>query len=50
MGGVTTTKEIKPMDTINETGENEAQSDGEDAEVAVELFVESKYCTVCHLE
>lgn len=49
MGGVTTTKEIK-MDTINETGENvdDVHSSGSDGDI--EMFVESKYCTVCHLE
>ena len=52
MGGVTTTKEIRQMDTINEIGENEdeaAHSSGSDGGDIV-MFVESKYCTVCHLE
>ena len=51
-GGITTTKGIK-MDTINETGgENEVEEDeyGEEGEQDVVMFVELKYCTVCHLE
>ena len=55
MGGATTTKEIKQMDTINETGENNedevaAAAEGSDEDEEIEMFVESKYCTVCHLE
>ena len=48
-GDIATTNRIK-MDTINESGEGEnedVQSDGSDEIV---LFVESKYCSVCHLE
>ena len=57
MGGATTTKEIKQMDTINETGENNedeiaagAAAELSDEDEEIEMFVESKYCTVCHLE
>ena len=49
-GGLTTTKGIK-METINETGENddeEALSDESNEDI--QLFVESKYCSICHLE
>ena len=42
------------MDTINETGENDDDEDGSaevsDEEDNIVLFVESKYCTICHLE
>jgi len=34
------------METINETGEN----DDDDSDEDIVLFVEMKYCTVCHLE
>ena len=46
-GGVTTTKGIK-MDTINETGENDDDLSSEEDDLV--LFIETKYCTVCHLE
>ena len=40
------------METINETGEidddEEAQSDESNEDI--QLFVESKYCSICHLE
>lgn len=45
---VSTTKGIK-MDTINETGEND-DDDVQSSEEELELFVEMKYCTICHLE
>ena len=48
-GGISTTKGIK-METINETGENDDDSLEEDDNADVLLFVEMKYCTVCHLE
>lgn len=49
-GGVTTTKGIK-MDTINETGGENDDVSSEEADTAeLEMFVEMKYCTICHLE
>jgi len=36
------------MDTINETPENDDEGSSDSEEVV--LFVEMKYCTVCHLE
>ena len=44
---ITTTKEIK-MDTINEAGEVEDEEVQDDD--MIELFVEMKYCSICHLE
>lgn len=49
MVNVTTTKQIK-MDTIAETGENELDEDLSEGDDDVVIFVESKYCTICHLE
>ena len=36
------------MDTINETGENDDDLSSEEDDLV--LFIETKYCTVCHLE
>ena len=47
--GVTTTKQIK-MDTIEEAGENELDDDLSDGDEDIVIFVENKYCTICHLE
>ena len=47
--GVTTTKQIK-MDTIEEAGENEIDDELSDGDEDITIFVESKYCTLCHLE
>lgn len=38
------------MDTIVETGENELDEELTDEDDDIAIFVESKYCTICHLE
>ena len=39
------------MDTINETGGENDDVSSEEADTAeLEMFVEMKYCTICHLE
>ena len=46
---VDTSKGIK-MDTINETGGEQDDDEEDHSDEDVVLFVESKYCTVCHME
>ena len=38
------------MDTIDEAGENELDEELSEGDEDLNLFVESKYCTICHLE
>jgi len=38
------------MDTIVETGENEIDEELSEEDDDIQIFVESKYCTICHLE
>ena len=38
------------MDTIVEAGENELDEELSDGDENIAMFIESKYCTICHLD